>query len=355
MGKLPPPSWSLETSGDNYQWGYILAVPERDAGRVNALLDGLVAAGLCADFRDPGMKGVTRYVRLPIGRNTKAKYGPTGFTCRLTGWHPERRFTMDELVGAWGIVLPVPGASPSARARRAPAGVAAENDPLFGHLDRWGMFSGARAADGVGYEMTCPWIGEHSDRADTGTAYWPGGGFRCHHGHGGEKGRGELIAWVNERLTDERGFGLAAGEFKDADRPAIDAFWNILVAGHVPGRGDVNRLSRVPGHGDVETMLRAAGAILGINPAPLLRRLTSARARRRREAQRRCQAAEREADQAALGTVVAAPTEWTAPVPLAEAQAQTARGLSDALAAARAAGVAPAGTAALGNGRRRQW
>ncbi len=116
--KLPVPSWELQTSPGNFQWGYLLDMPETDAGRVNALLDGMVALGLCPDNTDPGMKGVTRYVRLPEGVNTKAKYGPGGFKCRMTAWRPELRFTIEELAQPWGIICR-PGERRTRRQRRA--------------------------------------------------------------------------------------------------------------------------------------------------------------------------------------------------------------------------------------------
>ena len=61
--KLPQPSWILETSPGSEQWGYILNTPCEDRSRVENLLDGLVDSGLAPDGKDPGMKGVTRYVR----------------------------------------------------------------------------------------------------------------------------------------------------------------------------------------------------------------------------------------------------------------------------------------------------
>ena len=281
VANLPPPSWKLETSPGNWQWGYILGTPETDAGRVNALLDGMVAAGLCPDGKDPGMKGVTRYVRLPVGRNTKAKYGPGGFTCRLTEWHPERRFTMDELAAPWGIALPLPGATAVAGSR--PTAKSNDGDTLFGHLDGWGMISGQRTGDG-GFMCSCPWTDEHTGGADTGAAYWPGGGFKCHHGHCEHKNRRDLIAWIDARLRAEGKPGLASEDFRDADRRELDRFWNTLAAGHAPTSQDIARLARVPGHRDVDAMFQAARAVLGTNAKPIRRRVARARKRHTREA-----------------------------------------------------------------------
>lgn len=82
--RLPLPSWKLETSPGNFQWGYILDPTERDAHRVEAMLKNLKARG----WTDPGMMSVARYMRLPEGMNKKAKYGPDGFRCAMREWRP---------------------------------------------------------------------------------------------------------------------------------------------------------------------------------------------------------------------------------------------------------------------------
>jgi len=68
----PAPSWILETSPGSQQWGYILDNPCKDRLKIEILLKGLVA-NICPDGVDSGMLGVTRYVRLPEGWNTKEK------------------------------------------------------------------------------------------------------------------------------------------------------------------------------------------------------------------------------------------------------------------------------------------
>jgi hypothetical protein len=320
--KLPAPSWKLETSPGNFQWGYLLDTPETDAGRVNALLDGMVAAGLCADGKDPGMKGVTRYVRLPQGRNTKSKYGPNGFACRLASWQPDRKFKIEYLAAPWGIVLPAPGTVPTG-GTRGPV-MSAQNDPVFGWLDRWGMVDGSRAADGEGWNIECPWIDGHTDRTDTGTAYWPGGAIKCHHGHCERKGRADLLAWVNARLFVEEGFTLAALDFKDADKAALDALWRVLVAGGVLTSQDMRNLALVASRRDVDGLLRDARMFLGTDTAPIRRALARARKRLVRDAVKTAASAKR----AANGAVVALPADTATPVSLAEAQATVAEALS---------------------------
>lgn len=68
----------------------------------------MVAQGLATDGKDPGMKGVTRYGRLPLGINNKpalvAEYGHP-FQVRLAEWDPARRYTLAEIIGAYKLKL----------------------------------------------------------------------------------------------------------------------------------------------------------------------------------------------------------------------------------------------------------
>mgnify|MGYP001825377346 CR=1 FL=1 len=92
--KLPAPSWILETSPGSEQWGYILEEPETRRERIDNLHDGLIKSDLAPDSKDPGMRGVTRFVRLPEGWNRKTKYlvpenGHQGVKCQMLEWHPD--------------------------------------------------------------------------------------------------------------------------------------------------------------------------------------------------------------------------------------------------------------------------
>ena len=91
-----PPSWALETSPGNYQFGLILREPITDPEEANLLLRALAYSGLAAQA-DPGMLGATRLGRLPEGFNCKAKYGePWRHVMRI--WEPNRRYSVDEIV-----------------------------------------------------------------------------------------------------------------------------------------------------------------------------------------------------------------------------------------------------------------
>ena len=183
------PSWELETSPGNYQFGYIFDQPEMDPTKVNALLKGLVALGWVDDGEDPGMLGVTRYARLPIGSNTKAKYGQP-FQHRLTSWHPERKYSVEQIAADFDINLkehyndldisePLPK----------------EQDLVYQSLERIGLVKGV-LREGI-YDIVCPWIDDHTDRADSGAAYLSPMGFKCHHGHCATRTGRDLLNWLH--------------------------------------------------------------------------------------------------------------------------------------------------------------
>jgi hypothetical protein len=82
-GLLGPPTYALETSPGNFQWGYRLDPPVRNAAQFDRVQDELVRR-LTGSAADPGQKGVTRYGRLPVGVNGKLTAG--SWPVRISGW-----------------------------------------------------------------------------------------------------------------------------------------------------------------------------------------------------------------------------------------------------------------------------
>ena len=119
-----PPSVVIETSPGNYQALYLYRAPVTDLVAADALQDALIAAGLC----DPGADGPSaRYGRLPFGIN--GKRAPP-FACRLVEWHPERRYTIAQVMTG----LQLSPAPPRVRKATAPT------------LDKWNALGDARRA-----------------------------------------------------------------------------------------------------------------------------------------------------------------------------------------------------------------
>lgn len=207
------PSYELETSPGNCQWGLRLDPPEPRRWAVEQLVDGMIAKGLTQDGTDPGMQGVTRNVRLPQGVNNKIKHtarnGGEIWRVRMRSWHPERTFTVDELANMFGIELIEPG---TAVDRAAPADRPTPTDDarLEAMIDA-GLIHSTDPNNPYKHYMVCFNAGEHSDRADEPEAvyfaagnvdeagnYYPHGGYKCHHGHCEKLGIKDLETWLME-------------------------------------------------------------------------------------------------------------------------------------------------------------
>lgn len=189
------PSARVETSPGNFQDWYFLNPPEPDAERADRLIKGMIESGLTADASDPGMRGVTRYGRLPVGVNGKAKYVSQlghAFAQVVHTWQPQVRYSLDEIADAYRVdmsQLPRKARSQRAIHRRRSLAMKASHETLR-LIERVGIYS--EPIDGMegGHRILCPWVHEHTDDDPTGTAYFEPnehnnwrGGFKCHHGH----------------------------------------------------------------------------------------------------------------------------------------------------------------------------
>ena len=189
-----PPSALVETSPANFQAWYFLSQPERDRQKAEALIKGMIASGLTSDGADPGMNGVTRYGRLPVGVNGKAKYveklgGP--FIQRVATWSPELRYSIDEIANAYGVTMTMPAKRcTTGRMRSRKDLIPGSTDSHLVLLDSAGLYIEPISSLEGGHHIICPWVNEHTDQEPSGTVYFEpsdqnnsGGGFKCHHGH----------------------------------------------------------------------------------------------------------------------------------------------------------------------------
>lgn len=199
------PTYIIETSPDNFQYGYGLAEPLEDESSVTALQKSVIAAGLC----DAGAMGVARWARLPFAINGKPKYDDNGrpFQCRMTHWSPDTCYTVDELKNGLGLQSvttsqkgptaskPIPARQPIDLSYEVFRPAAAEN-PMVTALKAKGLYKSNLG--GGKHDITCPWVHEHTDQLDSGSAYFepsaanPTGGFKCQHGHCAERRIGKL-------------------------------------------------------------------------------------------------------------------------------------------------------------------
>lgn len=206
-----PPTYAIETSPGNYQYGYALAVPVDNLDVVTRLQSAVSAAGLS----DIAAMGTARWARLPYAVNGKAKHRDADgkpFVCRLTIWSPGLRYTLDDIYLGFGlnpamaIAIRAPLTMP--RTRNMPAELSHEvyrpqlpENPVVTALKERGFY---KSDKGQGtHEITCPWIDEHTDQIDSGAAYfepssvYPAGGFKCHHSHGERLAISNLLSKID--------------------------------------------------------------------------------------------------------------------------------------------------------------
>jgi hypothetical protein len=197
------PSFVIETSPGNCQPGYILETPEADADYFTRVVKAMIAQGLAEDKKDPGMVGVTRYVRMPVGLNNKTKYDPPHQHV-LKEWRPELRYTLQDIVDAYGLDLAPPARERTERTYQThtPVTIDALADPYIPVLNQLGLILTGKIRNGNMLDILCPWHEEHGDRPDGGTVYFLGGGWDCKHGHCEDRTSREF----RQKLAEEHPF-----------------------------------------------------------------------------------------------------------------------------------------------------
>ena len=179
------PTWVIETSPGNCQLGFGMKDPVTDIERAEALIDAAIDAG----FSDKGMSGVSRWYRVPRAINGKEKYRVDGepFHCRLVKFELEVKYTQEELMDLFSANGVKQEQSPPKVNKPAYPEVATSSQPVIERLKEMGLYK--KEIEPGKHDITCPWLDEHTDRIDNGTAYfepneeYPKGGFKCHHSH----------------------------------------------------------------------------------------------------------------------------------------------------------------------------
>lgn len=216
-GKVPmerltlPPSWLLETSPGNCQGGYLLHEPLADGQVADRLMNAVVAAGLC----DPGANGPrARLARLPVAVN--GKHSPP-FVCRMLVWEPQLRYSVDGLVDGLQVEMGQRGRPRKLEGREAQNCSIDGNQVFLPRPKENAVLVALRnrglykvPLGGGKHDITCPWVEEHTGKADGGTAYfepddlWPIGGFKCLHGHCAERQMHELLKVLGVEVNAAR-------------------------------------------------------------------------------------------------------------------------------------------------------
>ena len=182
-----PPTWIMETSPDNYQWGYAYTT-QPTVGEQTAALRALAEAG----YTDPGATNAVRNCRLPGSVNLKPERD--GFRARLVEFHPDREFTLPQICEALGVA---PGEADSPHGTVFRLRDTGKDTVLTWLNDHNLVMSQPNAEGWMG--VICPNHGEHSD-GQIEARYKPlERSFCCYHGHCEHLDSRAFLDWVAEQ------------------------------------------------------------------------------------------------------------------------------------------------------------
>jgi len=248
---FPPPNFRVETSPGNQTWIWKLDKPvtrdDLSGWRDLALLRAwLVARGLTDDVMD-----AARYVRLPMGVNSKDKYLVEGVSPRVGLFLGDADAVAN--VDRMGSILletddwrdeDLPsgaGSSSAALGVASAAGALArvadlsDPEPIIVLAQALGQ-EPVQVRAGV-VEARCPNIAEHSDRPETGFAFLGGGLMKCSH-----------ASCADLSTMDFRAMMVAEYEAQAAAAQALGLPWDGAVSGEgFLARADFERRGAVAG------------------------------------------------------------------------------------------------------------
>lgn len=183
-----PPTWIIETSPDNFQYGYAWA-DQPTIEMQQALLVALANAG----YTDPGATNPVRNCRLPGSPNIKP--GREGFKARLVEFHPEREYEMPQVLEALQIELGDVGEHKAlGRVTLKDNG----NDDVLAWLSDQGLLiENTNIAGWAG--CVCPNHAKHSDGNEMARYRPVDRTFMCFHGSCEEWRSEKFLAWVAEQ------------------------------------------------------------------------------------------------------------------------------------------------------------
>jgi hypothetical protein len=185
----PPvePSWKLETSEGNWQWGYLLA-PTQDFETYERLVKWCAGRG----WADGGAGGAYRVVRIPGSTNTKP--GKEGWKSRLDVFDPERFWKLDDLVREFNADLSEIDQQTPSQGMSVVGGAMASNTVVVDPVVSWLESCGSIMSDDGGQwvKVKCPNAAAHTS-GDGSAGYSPLGrgegrwvmtrAFKCLHDH----------------------------------------------------------------------------------------------------------------------------------------------------------------------------
>ena len=186
--KTPPldPTWILETSEGNFQWGYAFS-EQPSKGDFTAAIRAIADAG----YTDPGACNAVRNVRLPGSVNMKPGRG--NFEARLVEFHPTREYTLADICTALDVTPAEADTTANAPIRLADTG----KDSVVTWMNDNGLV--LTPANGEGWMgVVCPNSAEHTDGNPEGRYKPLDRSYCCLHSHCVDLDSNKFLSWVAE-------------------------------------------------------------------------------------------------------------------------------------------------------------
>jgi hypothetical protein len=187
--KEPPlaPTWIMETSPGNYQWGYAFGEQPTKA-EYAAAIEAIAEAG----YTDPGACNPVRNFRLPGSVNLKPNAG--AFAARLVEFDRKREYSLAEICAALGVTpKPVSSSGPKP-VRLADDGA----DDVAAWLSSRGLVLSRPNPQGW-MGVVCPNAASHTDGNPEGRYLPSGRSFCCLHSHCVDLDSAWFLEWVAEQ------------------------------------------------------------------------------------------------------------------------------------------------------------
>jgi hypothetical protein len=184
--KTPPlaPTWILETSEGNFQYGYAFS-EQPTKGDFTAAVKAIAQAG----YTDAGATNAVRNVRLPGSVNLKP--GRDNFEARLVEFHPTREYTLDEICTALNVTPASADTDSYKPIRLADNG----GDNVLAWLNTQGLVLTKTNNEGW-MGVICPNNAEHTDGNPEGRYKPLDRTYCCLHSHCVDFDSKSFLAWV---------------------------------------------------------------------------------------------------------------------------------------------------------------
>ncbi len=183
----PPlePTWKIETSPGNFQWGYGFG-EQPTKGDFAAAIKAIAKAG----YTDSGAINAVRNVRLPGSINLKPGRGE--FAAVLTEFHPEREFTLEGICASLGVTP-----DEADTADWLPIDLKDDGtDEVVVWLNTQGLVLERPNSSGW-MGVICPNHAEHSDGNPMGRYHPVNRAYCCLHAHCEDWGSKLFLGWVD--------------------------------------------------------------------------------------------------------------------------------------------------------------